>query len=478
MPAGAHPVAARHLPVHAAAWALGGVVGAGALALTALPLRWSVLLGAAALCPVVALVTGRLREILLAVIAVDTLFRLDANLFLRPAVGALFGLGGLNLSATTAALAGLYAAWFAELAVGRRHLPAHLSATALPAAACLGAASLSVLVAGDTTLALFGVAMLAQAFLLFLYIVGTVDRRGDPPLLIGLLCAVAALQGLALIGVYLTGAEFEAAGLRFGVLHGRASGTLGSPNETGGAMALLMGPAAGLLLAPVPRPYRLLAGAALALGATAVLLTFSRGAWVSVAVTGAVVGLAAWHRRWLPGWLPGLALAMGLAVGLFFHEPIAARLLGDDLGSAQSRVPLMALAFDLIRDHPVLGVGINNYATWMFRYAVEDGWTWVAVVHDKYLLVWAETGVVGLAAFIWFLAAALARGWACWQRRDPLLSPLALGLAAGVAGRMVHMFVDIFASPALVQGLWLVAGLLAALCWLEPQLPGEGGTGP
>jgi O-antigen ligase len=156
-------------------------------------------------------------------------------------------------------------------------------------------------------------------------------------------------------------------------------------------------------------------------------------------------------------------------VGLTFREQIEHRLFRDDKGSAVARVPLMRLAWDLIVDHPWLGVGVNNYADRMLRHALEDGWTWVAVVHNKYLLVWAETGILGLVAFLWFLLATLCRGRACWDSGDRLLALLAIGFTAGVAGQMVHMFVDIYASRPLVQGLWLVAGLLTAMRHLEDR---------
>jgi len=37
-------------------------------------------------------------------------------------------------------------------------------------------------------------------------------------------------------------------------------------------------------------------------------------------------------------------------------------------------------------------------------------------------------------AFLAFLLDALRKGWQCWAFQDRLLSPLALGIAAGIAG--------------------------------------------
>jgi O-antigen ligase len=122
------------------------------------------------------------------------------------------------------------------------------------------------------------------------------------------------------------------------------------------------------------------------------------------------------------------------------------------------------MAKQMIEDHPVLGVGANNYSLALARYETpEFAADWHYTVHDKYLLVWAETGVVGLLAFLAFLLVTVRRGWLVIRSQDPLLGPLALGLTAGVCGEMVHMTVDIFHGRPQVQSLWLVAALLTAM---------------
>jgi O-antigen ligase len=147
-----------------------------------------------------------------------------------------------------------------------------------------------------------------------------------------------------------------------------------------------------------------------------------------------------------------------------FHNVISARLLGDDKGSAESRIPLMNLAWRIFLDHPVLGVGTNNFSVVMDRYLTpEFRHGFLFVVHDKYLLVLCETGIGGLLAFLAFLLAALRRGWQCWTFHDSFLSPLALGFAAGIAGDMVHMNVDVFRGQPMQQLIWLIAGLLVAM---------------
>jgi putative inorganic carbon (HCO3(-)) transporter len=124
----------------------------------------------------------------------------------------------------------------------------------------------------------------------------------------------------------------------------------------------------------------------------------------------------------------------------------------------------MDLAFRMIVDNPVLGLGANNFAASMNQYLTIDfSQEWIFTVHNKYLLVWAETGILGLVAFLWIMVAAIRRGWAAVRAHDRVLSPLALGLTTGIVANMIHMTVDIFHSRTQIQMLWIVMALMLAI---------------
>jgi O-antigen ligase len=157
-------------------------------------------------------------------------------------------------------------------------------------------------------------------------------------------------------------------------------------------------------------------------------------------------------------------VAVVVAMMIPFWGTIQARVQHADPRSAQSRVTLTKLAAKMIRAHPLLGVGVNNVPSNISSYAgPEFDGQWLYAVHDKYLLVWAEAGIGALLAFVWFLLATFRRGFRVAVARDRLLSPIALGLTAGLIGEAVHMFVDVFESRAAVQSEWLVAAILAAM---------------
>jgi O-antigen ligase len=149
-----------------------------------------------------------------------------------------------------------------------------------------------------------------------------------------------------------------------------------------------------------------------------------------------------------------------------FHGDIEARIAGQTRGvtySQNARLPLIDLAWKMIQDRPVLGVGANNFAPAVSRYAgPEFTGVWLRTVHSLYFLAWAEAGFGALLALLWFLGSSLRRGWRAYARAGPL-SPLALGLTASILSAMVTMGVERFIARPLVELLWLVAALLVAV---------------
>jgi O-antigen ligase len=246
--------------------------------------------------------------------------------------------------------------------------------------------------------------------------------------------------------------------------HIRNGGTIGVPNVAGAYLSVLLACAAGLLFTNLGRGYKWLAMAVLGFGGLALIFTFSRGAWIALIVALTVICYSVWHRRGLSLRVPIAVLVVSTLLYLPFHNLISERLFGNDKGSAEARIPLMHLAYRMIADNAVSGVGTNNFTVVMDRYVTSEfRRAWLFSVHNKYLLVLVETGFPGLLAYLAFLLGAIRTGWKCWKSQDLLLSPLALGFVGGIAGNMVHQSVDIFHIRAIEELLWLVAGLLTVM---------------
>ena len=170
-------------------------------------------------------------------------------------------------------------------------------------------------------------------------------------------------------------------------------------------------------------------------------------------------------RGWFPKWalFPAALIALIAAFPLYqtYHDRIAE----GDKGSAASRIHLAKIAWELIDDQPLIGVGAGNYYSAVEPYANSAQFRseWAYTVHCDYLLVWAETGIFGLCAYTAFFLNMIYRGWRVWRVRDPLYSILALAIVAAILGLMAHMFVDLFNSRSHLQTLMCCAATLVAM---------------
>ncbi len=86
-------------------------------------------------------------------------------------------------------------------------------------------------------------------------------------------------------------------------------------------------------------------------------------------------------------------------------------------------------------------------------------------MHNRYNLVWAETGIVGLISFMFYLLATIYQGVVTFFKKDidPVLGILNLGMAGGMVGLLYHMQYDIYASRVQIQNFWFVPALMIAI---------------
>ena len=138
-------------------------------------------------------------------------------------------------------------------------------------------------------------------------------------------------------------------------------------------------------------------------------------------------------------------------------DQIQARL-QSQAGGLKARESVGEVAVNVIRDHPLTGVGVNNYAMLLSRYTPSTQWAYVP--HNKFLLVWSETGLLGLLAFVGFLGAVLRRSWVALRAADDRLLPYAAALSAGFVALVVDMNVEPFHGRQQLMLLFLLAALL------------------
>jgi len=250
-------------------------------------------------------------------------------------------------------------------------------------------------------------------------------------------------------------------------LQQRSFATLASPSFLGAYLALAL--PVGLALRPgASRAATALIAAAVGLGLPALLFTYSRGAWIG-AVAGVAFVLAHARRGPRAGARP-LALALGvsallLGIGLGRGPSLLSRatsIADPRQGSAAVRVALWRSAGRMIRARPLLGWGPASFRTLLPAFAPgplpEDQRSNLSS-HSLPLDLGMESGLLGLAAFVWLVAAA-------WRaaRRVPAeheLRPVASGALGGMVAFLVtHLFG--FPMTSTEAPFWACLGLAAA----------------
>ena len=253
---------------------------------------------------------------------------------------------------------------------------------------------------------------------------------------IGLGAAVVAGWGLvqAVDGVGLIGAE--------GVW--RVRGPFGSPNN----LALYLGHALPIMLAVATfgrdRRRRLAAGLLSLLILLGLVLTFSKGALL-LALPAAVLFMGfAIGGRWR--WIALGALAVGaLALLPLFATERFAGLFDLQGGTSFLRVQLWRGAWNMVQDHPWLGVGLDNFLyAYRTRYALPAAWQELNLSHPHNVVLdfWTRLGFLGLLVGLWLFTAAFWQGWPAFKRASGERRALLLGLLAALVATLAHGLID------------------------------------
>jgi putative inorganic carbon (hco3(-)) transporter len=262
----------------------------------------------------------------------------------------------------------------------------------------------------------------------------------------------------------------------------RAYGPIGHPNQLAGYLILIL-PAAVVdifYVSPGRRRWGSLALAAVLLAALA--MTFSRGAWLGLAVTGLGLFVFLVPRVWFWRGLILGGLVMGLGYGGMKLFPGPGVLVADRLNSMQHpqqedsvnfRKVCLETAVKMIRVHPWLGYGAGEYQVNIRKYFDEKYYAWSAMnkhIHNLYAQIAMESGLLGLGGFLIWL------GYWLWVPGKRLLafkpglprSYLAASLA-GIVAFFLHNHFDVLTIFARGTHAALVMGLAMALAFLQPE---------
>jgi putative inorganic carbon (HCO3(-)) transporter len=350
----------------------------------------------------------------------------------------------------------LLAAWLWQVAAGTQRVI--LSGSLLPVGLFACSVGLSLALSPDASEGLVKTLRYAL-YIVFFFLVTqlTDDREQVRRILRVFVLSAAAAAAWALYLFLIAGSE------------PRAAGPITDPNDFGYLQACVL-PLAGYLLAS-DRRRRLLWGLCFVLMAAAVLASLSRGALVGLA--GLLIWAVVTRRVPLGGVLLGAATALAVA-GLAFvvWSPVINDRLESHGKIAQqnvtSREAFWSAAVRMWEDRPVTGVGVDRFGIEASTYVrnsqiVLDR----PAAHNAYLEILAETGGLGLLAFLGFLAST-------WMLLRRALTAATVAqdadgrrMATAMQGTFVVAIVSgTFISAELSMPFWLVGALAAVIARL------------
>jgi O-antigen ligase len=252
---------------------------------------------------------------------------------------------------------------------------------------------------------------------------------------------------------------------------GRGNGIFGNTNDMALHVVTLLPIAIALLFGTRSLIRKLLIGACAALMVAAIVLSYSRGAFLGMIVVLIFMAMKLGPRHRVEIILAILVLAG--AVLLLAPDNYGGRLLSifmpslDPGGSADNRRgELFRSAYIALR-HPLLGIGMGNYQSEMSYKGL--------VTHNSYTQVAAEMGATALVCYTLFIVTPLRKlGQIARETFETRGSShyyyLAVGLQASLLGYMVSSF---FLSVAYVWYVYYLVGFAVCLRRLYEAEVGE-----
>ncbi len=250
----------------------------------------------------------------------------------------------------------------------------------------------------------------------------------------------------------------------------RVVSTFANANFLGEYLVIVLGVALALALAE--RGWRrLVAWMGLLLVALCIILTYTRGSWLAVAVAFGIALLVLGARYF---W--GLVIVGGIGVAVI--PGFLARLMSSFStgGTAGFRLRLWRIAGQAMADRPVFGWGPGRFydaftATVIKHPELGVGYL-VYGAHNSYYTLMTETGIIGGLAFLVFVLTVVRMGVRVAERATRALRFEAVALTAGLAGFAINALTsNSFQHPQAAVFFWIVAGLLGGLALEVGAIP-------
>jgi O-antigen ligase len=411
----------------------------------------------------------------------------------------------LPISAGQALLVITLGAWIARM-IYQRRVGIQTGTLFWPLITFIGVGALSFFAASSFELWIKECIKWAEVLVVYLFAISQIraNPRARTFLLGAILISALFEAGLGIYQFGLRGTgpqEFLISGS-----HYRAYGTFEQPNPFGGYMGLTWPLAAAIGLFSLRQSIHHLFSAsrstreawhsyalsgvcllAAALGIVALGLSWSRGAWIGAVAAVVVMFIIALRKPVASATIIALLAVCIVTFNLIDLLPVSLRsrltdftqefssfdVRGVSISSSNysviERLAHWQAAQNMIVAHPFFGVGFGNYGAAYDQYRTANWPIALGHAHNYYLNIWAETGIIGLLAYLLLWGMIFYRTIKTFYRRSTPAPPLGHGItsntslllaavALGMLGAWVQLSVHEVVDNLYVANIFLLLG--------------------
>jgi O-antigen ligase len=242
---------------------------------------------------------------------------------------------------------------------------------------------------------------------------------------------------------------------------GRGTGIFGNTNDMALHLVTILPISVALLFGSKGVARKLIYGSCAAVMIAAIILSYSRGAFIGMLIALLFIAWKLGRSRRLE--IVFAVLSFAGVIVLLAPDKYGSRLLSifipslDPEGSADSRRGELFRSIYVALRHPLLGIGMGNYQPEMSNRGL--------VTHNSYTQVAAEIGMAALACYTMFIVTPLRKLAQIARetfdtRRDSRFYYLTLGLQASL---IAYLISSVFLSVAYVWYVYYLVGYAVCL---------------
>lgn len=327
----------------------------------------------------------------------------------------------------------------------------------------------SIFNSSEVRLSFFETMRVAKLYVLARVVASSVRGRDDLKAVLLALLLGLIIQSVITVAQYTMGTDLNLGLFTVGELR-RVSGTVGWPNTLGAYAATVLSVGIALWMFRINGRSRVLIGIACIAGFFPLLLSYSRGAWISLVAGVGLIVFLGWRGKRIQIRTAitrmGVIMLLASVVGFAYRDSITTRLRGINSGMEvlTDRMKLNEVALNMIRAEPIFGIGVNTFVDVMVEYDTTGISAYFPQpVHNVYLLLAAETGIIGLGIFLLLLFVVFREGLQIVWTANSFLAGSVIGILSGLLVLMVNNLADVhLKTDVLFAHFWLLIGLVIA----------------